>query len=114
MPQYDALRQALIAVLSQAGDAIEAGEARDRLAEQGFADAIGAILNDPAVRFAAIAQARGGDDGPREQWQANMRILQGETLKAELATAETGESAAEAWARRQRLIEARLQSDDEG
>ncbi|MDS4073380.1 MAG: DNA primase [Defluviicoccus sp.] len=113
VPQYDALRQALIAVLSQSGDTIDAGEARDRLAEQGFADAIGAILNDPAVRFAAIAQAGGGDGDSREQWQANMRILQGETLKAELATVETGESTAEAWTRRQRLIEARLQSDDD-
>lgn len=111
VPEYDALRQALIAVLSQSGAAIEAAAMRDRLAEQGYADAVGAILNDPAVRFAAIAP--GGDD-PRAWWQVNMRILDAEALKTELVAAETDEPAAEAWARRQRLIEARLQRDDDG
>jgi DNA primase len=112
--EYDALRQALIAVLSQSGAAIEAAAVRDRLAEQGFAEAIGAILNDPAVRFAAIAETGGRGDDPRVQWQANMRILEAEALKAELAAAEEGELAAEAWTRRQRLIAARLQRDDDG
>lgn len=114
VPQYDALRQALLAVLSQSGATIGAAEVRERLAEHGFAEAIGAILNDPAVRFAAIAEAGGRGDDPRVQWQANLRILEAEALTAELTAAEASEPAAEAWARRQRLIEARLQRDDDG
>lgn len=114
VPEYDALRQALLAVLSQSGAAIAAAEARAWLTEQGFAETVGAILNDPAVRFAAIAEAGGRSDAPRVQWQANMRILEATALKAELAVSEESEPAAEAWARRQRLIEARLQHDDDG
>ena len=112
-PAFDALRQALIGVLSQSEEALDATETRARLALKGCADTVEAILSDPAVRIAALSQSKRDSADLRAWWQANRRILEAEALNAELALRDGGERAAETWERRQRLIEARLQRDDE-
>lgn len=112
-PGYEALRQALIRLLSE-GAANGGGTLCAQLADAGLDEPLGRILADPAVRLASALAPEAPAEARAAFVEAQLSLLRRRALTEEAASDAGAESPSDwtvAWRRRRDLIRARL---DEG